>query len=60
MFDWSYFNNSYWTLSVQRPSKVGIFDLDLVRLTPPTNQVEQNIIWTKSKNKFSPSNVNFD
>ncbi len=60
MFDWSYFNNSYWTLSVQRQSKVGIFDLDLVRLTPPTNQVEQNIIWTKSKNKFSPSNVNFD
>jgi len=60
MFDWSYFNNSNWRLSVQRQSKVGMFDLDLVRLTPPTNQVEQNIIWTKSKNKFSPINVNFD
>jgi hypothetical protein len=60
MFDWSYFNNSNWRLSVQRQSKVGMFDLDLVRLTPPPNQVEQNIIWTKSKNKFSPINVNFD
>ena len=39
---------------------VGMFDSDLVRLIRPKNRVEQNIIRTKSKNKFSSINIMFD
>ncbi len=44
MFDWTYFDNWNRRSSVWRPSKVGMFDSDLVRLIQPTNWVKQNII----------------
>ncbi len=60
MFNSTYFDNSNWRPFVQHLSKAGMFDLDLVWLIRPENWVEQNVIQTKFKNKFSLINVNFD
>jgi hypothetical protein len=40
--------------------EVGMLDSDLVQLISPKNWVKQNINWTKSKNKLSLINVNFN
>ena len=56
----SYFDNSNQRPFVWRLRKNEMFDSDLVQLISPKNKVKQNIIWTKSQNKFSLINVNFD
>ncbi len=45
---------------IRHQSKVGMLDPDLVQLISPKNWVEQNINWTKSKNKLSLINGNLN
>jgi hypothetical protein len=63
MFDSTLFDNSNWRKVVRRPSKVGMFNQDLVwliQLKDLNKKSEQNIIWTKSEPQLCLITINFD
>jgi hypothetical protein len=57
MFDWTLFDNSNQTTFVPQLQKVGMFNLDLVQLIRPKNQVKQNTSRTKSGQQLCSTNV---
>ncbi len=60
MFDWTLFDNSNQRSFVRWPSKVGMFDSDLVWLIWPKNRVKENIFGTKLMARLCSINVNYD